>query len=257
MTENEYRELLTFLFERFIRPRIARVRRRYRHPFGDGYAYYLDHAVRAGQLLRFVETYCHDNDEIYNTFTLEGLSGAVSETGGSLRFSIGLMEECGFLDACESHAQEIAEGLEAAYLPEVDKDFLRDMGSVNPEVELRTLVFAAKTSIHRNTQQPREVSIRQQLERSNERLEKQVAEFRKRAEAKNEGIEDVPKKTVRWFKALGQLVIGAGLSIENVALAAGYVHLPISPETQTWGAITSVTTGIGTILSGVGELRNE
>jgi hypothetical protein len=34
-------------------------------------------------------------------------------------------------------------------------------------------------------------------------------------------------------------------------------HLPVSPETQTWGAIASVATGIGTVLSGVGNLRNE
>lgn len=31
----------------------------------------------------------------------------------------------------------------------------------------------------------------------------------------------------------------------------------LSAETQTWGAIASVTTGIGTILNGVGDLRNE
>jgi hypothetical protein len=70
-------------------------------------------------------------------------------------------------------------------------------------------------------------------------------------------MKDRPKKSRRWFKGVGQIAQGSALSIADVALAIGVLHLPVSPETQSWGAIASVATGIGTILNGVGDLRNE
>jgi hypothetical protein len=69
--------------------------------------------------------------------------------------------------------------------------------------------------------------------------------------------QEIPKKPRRWFKALGQIAQGTAISIANVALAIGALKFPVSPETQTWGAMASVATGIGTVLSGVGDLRNE
>ena len=68
---------------------------------------------------------------------------------------------------------------------------------------------------------------------------------------------EVPKKSRRWFKGVGQIAQGSALSIADVALAIGVLKLPVSAETQTWGAIASVSTGIGTVLNGVGDLRNE
>jgi hypothetical protein len=69
--------------------------------------------------------------------------------------------------------------------------------------------------------------------------------------------EKTSKKSRRWFKGLGQIGQGAALSIANVALAVGVIRFPVSPETQTWGALASVATGIGTVLNGVGDLRSE
>ncbi|HEY6250872.1 MAG TPA: hypothetical protein VI685_13005, partial [Candidatus Angelobacter sp.] len=65
------------------------------------------------------------------------------------------------------------------------------------------------------------------------------------------------KKSRRWFKGLGQIAQGASLSIANVALAVGILKFPVSPETQTWGAVASVATGVATVLSGIGDLRGE
>jgi len=71
-----------------------------------------------------------------------------------------------------------------------------------------------------------------------------------------ESSQNAPKKSRRWFKGVGQVAQGSALSIANVALAIGVLKLPVSAETQTWGAIASVATGIGTVLNGVGDLRN-
>jgi hypothetical protein len=258
MTEAEYREFLSFLFERYVRPRMARVRHRYRHHMEDEFSYHFDQAVRSAQVLRFVESYCHDDEDAYRTFTLERLKNAVSETRYSFEFSNRIADEAGFLDACESHAREIADGLAVVHLPDAEKEVLREMGSLNPEVELRSLVYHAKVWIERSDHQSRDMGLRQQLRYGEEKLKEADTEFESHLKAKKEEPSvEVPKKSRPWFKALGQIGQGAALSIANVALAIGTLKLPVSPETRTWGAMASVATGIGTVLSGIGDLRNE
>lgn len=261
MSEAEYHEFLNFLFERYIRPRIAGVRHRYHHHFENEFSYHLDLAIRSAQLLRFIESYCHDNEDVYETFTFERLNSAVSQTSYSVEFCIRLIEDAGFLEACELHKQEIAEGLAIVQLPDADKDVLRGMGSPNPEIELRSLSHRAKRWLEKDDRQAREAGLRQELLYVSEKLKEAHADFEKldkllKAEKEQQGKE-VPKKSRRWFKGLGQVAQGTALSIANVALAVGTLNLPVSPETQTWGAIASVATGVGTILNGFGELRNE
>lgn len=258
MTETEYREFLSFLFERYVRPRLNRVRDRHRHHFEDDFSYHLNQAVRSAQILRFIESYCQDTEDVYRTFRLERLKNAVSDTRYSLEFSNRLVDEAGFLDACESHTREIAGGLEAAQLPDVDKDVLREMASINPEVELRSLVYQAKILLVRCDRQSHDIGLRQDLRYAEEKLKEADTEFEKHVAAHDgESVKEIPKKSRRWFKGLGQISQGAALSIANVALAIGTLKLPVSPETQTWGAMASVATGVGTVLSGIGDLRNE
>jgi hypothetical protein len=258
MTDDEYREFLTFLFEHYVRPRITRVRRHFNHHMMDEWQYHLDQATRAAQILRFIESYCDDDDDAYRTFTVERLARAVSNTRNSLDFSNRTTEEAGFLDAFEDHMREILAHLQASHLPDAEREVLRDMGSPNPEVELRALVYQARASSDRVEQSARELPIRKQLEYAAERLKKDEIDFEEMKKEDNEKRPvQAPKRSRRWFKGLGQIAQGSALSIANVALAVGVLHFPVSPETQTWGAVASVSTGIGTVLNGVGDLRNE
>jgi len=256
MTDDEYREFLAFLFEHYVRQRLPRVRRRFHHHMMEEWHYHLDQAVQAAQVLRFIETHCDDVEDIYRTFTLERLGRAVSDTRSSLDFSTRIAEEAGFLDAFEDHTRDILAGLQPHHLPEVDKDVLREMGSVNPDVEIRALVLRAKASGERASQLSRELRVRDQLKQASERLGEAQDQFTPGGKAAAAPVE-APKKSRRWFKGLGQIAQGAAFSIANIALAVGALKFPVSPETQTWGAIASVATGIGTVLSGVGDLRNE
>jgi hypothetical protein len=218
----------------------------------------LDQAVRSAQVFRFIETHCDDDQDAYTTFTIERLKHAVSETRYSVEFRNRVVGEAGFLDACESHTREIAAGLAPDHLPDADKDLLREIGSPNPEVELRALVYLAKSSLETSDRQFRDRGLKQELRDLEERLKTADAEFETHVNAKEEKpSQEIPKKPRRWFKALGQISQGAAISIANVALAIGALKFPVSPETQTWGAVASVATGIGTVLSGVGDLRNE
>jgi hypothetical protein len=258
MNEQEYAEFMSYLFERYVRPRLPRLRRRMFHHMEDEFHYHLDQAERSARVLRFIESYCDDDEDAYRTFTIERLSRAVSDTRSSLSFSNRITEEGGFLDAYESHETEILYGLQPGHLPEADKEILRELGSINPDVELRGLVYAAKARVRKVDRQYREVPVRQELKNCEKELEQAEQIFRKGSETKEvEPSQDVPKKSRRWFKGVGQIAQGSALSIADVALAIGVLKLPVSAETQTWGAIASVATGIGTVLNGVGDLRNE
>lgn len=257
MTDQEYREFLEFLFERYARPRLPHVRQRFHHHMMEEWDYQMDKAARAAHVLRFIESYCEDDDDVYRTFTGERLARAVSDTRYSFDFSNRTVAEAGFLDALEDHGREILAGLEAKHLPDADREVLKDMGSVNPEVELRVLVSLARSMSERFNRSRQEIPIRQELRAMSERLERAEELFAEDTKEKNIGPGEKPKKSRRWFKGLGQIAQGASLSIANVALAIGVLKFPVSPETQTWGAVASVATGVSTVLSGIGDLRNE
>jgi len=256
MNDQEYAEFMNYLFERYVRPRIPRLRSHLDHHMKDDVHYHLGEAERSARILRFIESDCDDDGDIYGTFKVERLARAISETRYSLSFSNRITEEGGFLEAYEEHETEILQGLQPEHLPKEDKEILREMGSMNPEAEIRGLVYLAKARLRKVERQNREVSVRQELKNCAQELDQAEQKIRKGLEMK-ELEPEVPKKSRRWFKGLGQIAQGSALSIADVALAIGVLKLPVSAETQTWGAIASVTTGIGTVLNGVGDLRNE
>lgn len=258
MTDEEYREFLAILVRRHVQSRLPRVRRRFHHHMMEEWHYHLNEVERAVRVLRFIEDNCDEGDDVYQVFTVQRVANAISETRWSLDFSNRTVEEAGFLDAFEPHSEEILAGLRPEHLPEIDKQVLKDMGSPDADAELAELVFRARANRERAQRLSRELSTREQLRQVAEqvgRVQKEFEDFRS-SEAERPASE-APKKSRRWFKGLGQIGQGAALSIANVALAVGAIQFPVSPETQTWGALASVATGIGTVLNGVGELRNE
>lgn len=257
MDDHEYTEFMSYLFERYVRPRLPRVRRHLDHHMKDDFHYHLGQAERSARILRFIESECDDDGDIYGTFKVERLARVISDTRYGLSFSNRITEEGGFLDAYESHETEILGGLQPDHLPKEDKEILRDMGSINPDAELRGLVYLAKARVRNVKRQNREVSIRQELKNCEQELDQAEQKFRKGLEMKEPELNQIPKKSRRWFKGVGQIAQGSALSIADVALAIGVLKLPVSAETQSWGALASVVTGIGTLLNGVGDLRNE
>jgi hypothetical protein len=258
MNDQEYADFMSYLFERHVRPRMSRLRSRLDHHMKEEVHYHLDKAERSARIFRFIESYRDDSEDVYQTFTPEVLARSTADVRYSLSFNTRITEEGGFLDAYEEHEHEILSCLKPEHLPEADKEIIREIGSVNPDVELRSLVYAAKERSHKRERQNHEVSVRQELRNFEKQLDQAEQSFRRVAELKEpEMIKDRPKKSRRWFKGVGQIAQGSALSIADVALAIGILKFPVSAETATWGALASVATGIGTVLSGIGDLRNE
>jgi hypothetical protein len=173
MTANdEYLEFLDFLFAKFVRPRIPRVRHRFHHHLEDEWYYHLDQVQRAAQVLRYIESYCVDDKDVYRTFTEEKLLSTVADTRYSLEFSNRVAEEAGFVDAFEAYSGEILAGLHPDHLPGDDKEVLKQMGSLNPDVEIRLLVQRAKTWRSSSDHILRNGSVSNQLRYVEEQLAK-------------------------------------------------------------------------------------
>lgn len=257
MTDDEYREFLAILVRRHVQPRLPRLRRRFHHHMMEEWHYHLDQAERSVRVLRFIEENCDEGDNVYDTITPARVARAISETKYSLDFSNRTLEESGFLDAFEPHMAEILDGLRPEHLPHMDREVIRETGSPDADAELAELVHRARAYRTRAERISQEVSTRQQLSHVAERVARIEKEFEEYNAKSSDEPREPPKKSRRWCKGLGQIGQGAALSIANVALAVGVIQFPVSPETQTWGALASVATGIGTVLSGVGELRNE
>src|SRR5258708_3228529 len=68
MTDQEYAEFMSYLFERYVRPRLPRVRRHLDHHMKDNVHYHLGQAERSARILRFIESDCDDDGDIYGTF---------------------------------------------------------------------------------------------------------------------------------------------------------------------------------------------
>jgi ferric-dicitrate binding protein FerR (iron transport regulator) len=130
------------------------------------------------------------------------------------------------------------------------------MGSTNPEADLRGMIYVVKRRKEERRQMSREIPVSRQLERAEEELARTRKQFEESAEEEENNTE-APKKSRRWFKGLGQIAQGAAISIADIGIAIGMLHFPVSPETQTLGALVSTATGVGTVLNGIGELRNE
>ena len=256
MNDREYRDFLKFVFERYVRPRRLRMARRFRHHMEEEWLFHLDRAENTARLLRFIEQECDNPDEIYRTFTRERVARAIGDVSDSMRFADRVMRDGGYYDALDAFGPEIIAGLRPKHLPKYDDDILRDCGSPDPAAERRGLVNLARRRLEREAKWTNETTIAVRLNHSVDELAEENSAFQKAKGADGPDTEP-PKKPRRWFKGLGQIAQGAALSIADVAVAAGALHVPVSPETQTWGAIVSVVTGIGTILNGIGDLRGE
>jgi hypothetical protein len=92
-------------------------------------------------------------------------------------------------------------------------------------------------------------------------IEEELAMLRRNSDVPTEGPrqqldeeEAAKRKPRRWWKGIGQIVQGAGISLGDAAVAAGFGAAGVAPA---WAALVSVTVGVGTIMAAIGDLRDE
>jgi len=256
MEEQEYKKFLSHLFNEGVS--VRQHRHRHFHEEDDFY-YRLHEMIHAMPVINYINRYCRELDDsgIYRTFTLGKLRSTVTAVEQGIAFHNRVAREGGYLSVVDDNFEEIVDGIKSEHLPSEDFLLLRELGSKDPDQEMAAIIYLLKSRKMKYVNYTQEVRISRQLEQLQERLSKDRDLFQEIKEGENNNIKPPKRPGRRWFKALGHICRGAAISVANIALASELLPLPVSPETKTWGSIVSVTTGIGDILNGIGELRNE
>jgi len=245
MSNEEYKDFLKYIFNEYIQPRIHRIGRYWDHP--EMWRNKWRALKRAIDVVNYINKHCEDSEDIYRTFTLERLRRAVDEVEDGVRWNNQLAKEVGFLDAFDTYYDEIIGGLEAELFPESEYELLKDLGFQNPRSDIRAIVYALKAK-KKLRSSCNKFSVSHSLNNTTTKLSEVKEKFKESDTKKLE--KERLEKSRRWFMGLGQIGQGAALSIGDIALAAGALQFPVSPETQTWGALVSASTGVGMILNG-------
>lgn len=257
MNDDEYRAFLSFVFDTYVRPRLHVVMHHF-GPMGERFEYEIDRMRRAAQLARFIQAFSDNDDDVYSTLRGDRIANTVDDVGNVVSRSARVLDETGFVDALNAHYDEIVDGLSVEHLPKSEASLLRELGSEDPQRDLMAVIFIMRSRRNKRFQADR-TRVEQDLSRVAKELSEAGQQIQEAAQ-KMQGFADVPphvRKPRRWFKGLGQIAQGTAVSLANVGLAIGWLHFPVSAETQTWGSLASVTTGIGMVAAGAGDLRGE
>lgn len=249
MDEKEYEKFMTYLYNEYVKSQSKRRFRKHFHYMDSGnFDWEWERLVKVSNLLRYINHHCTDEDEIYRTIQNERIAQLPEELRNGARTNRHMLVESGFLEAIDAYYDEIVKGMKVEHMPPQEIEVMRQLGSSDPEAELSALVYIVKSKSN-SKYSCNELKVSQQLESLEQKLEQQIQGLQE--------LKDVPKKSRRWFKGLGQIAQGSALSIANIGLAMGAISIPVAAETAGWGAIVSSITGVGMVLNGVGEFRGE
>lgn len=259
MDKSEYEEFVEHVFHEHIENRLARIRSRImRHRLDDELQYHVDELSKAIRAIRLIKEYADDDETISRSFTPEMLDRTLSRVEQGTRFNNRVVAETEIVDVIQDYFGEIVEGMKVDHFPKEDFEILRQSGSADPRREVVAMIHLVKSRKERFIQESRNVRFGQRLTQGVERIE----EIRKALPKEPPSKQNEPSRrnnVVRraTFKGIGSIAQGAMLTITDLTLAAGLWSVSLPVETTTVGAVVSATTGVGMILTGIGELRGE
>lgn len=174
------------------------------------------------------------------------------------------MDRAGFLHLLDDHLDVVMRSVRSSGLPEDEAAVLEALGFPELATDIEVLVDLLGDEWRSGS--PRAQVVTRELGRrsASGALDSAIAAIEQHREERREGRDadaprdlPEPKKERRWWKGLGQVVQGASIAVADVGMAVGAFKFPVSPETQTYGAVVSVAAGVGTIMNGVGDLWGE
>lgn len=253
---NTYDEFVKHIYYEHLEKHLAPWKRRHWHHLED-MGYNITGLTSSLRAIRFLQDYAGDEDDLSGVFTPETLRKVVERVKYGVQENNHIVVDTGIADVLQDYLKEIVEGMTVEHFPQADFEILREAGSSDARREIGATVHLMKSrkedwfrfkSDHRFSR--RLVQAREEMERITESLPKELA----KTEDQNRN-RPVVKRAV--FKGIGSIGQGALLTLTDVSLLAGIWGTSISPDTTTVGAVVSITSGIGLILTGVGELRGE
>jgi hypothetical protein len=233
MDKSDYEEFVDYIYHEHIENRLARIRSRI-----------MRHRL--------------DDETISRSFTPEMLDRTLSRVEQGARFNNRIVAETEIADIIQDYFGEIVDGMKVDHFPREDFEVLRQSGSSDPRREVVAMIHLVRSRKERFIQESRNVRFGQRLTQGAERIE----EIRKALPKESPSQQNEPNKRNNvvkraTFKGIGAIAQGTMLTITDLTLAAGLWSVSLPAETTTVGAVVSATTGVGMILTGIGELRGE
>jgi hypothetical protein len=250
MTKEEWRQLVKEIYYQSIEPKFRRHMKHF-HPFElyERYPYDVQRIIKALRVIRFINENFDDEDDLTNAFTKEYLESVFNDLENGISLNNRLILDTEIVPIIEEFFDEICSLMEADDLPEQDYEALRQSGSRDPKSEIQLSILKIK---HK-----REIIVKRNKERSLYYRVKESKEIvkEKKSRIKESNSNQPPKRKI--FKGIGSIAKGTLLTTVDATLIAGVWSLPLSTETTSVGAVVSITTGLGDIFNGVGEIRGE
>ena len=232
--------------------------------FDDVFAYEFDCLARAWRVVRAL-----DNGIDPGAFTDEFMRRTMQYTEQAVKWSSEVLREVDLLALLDHQYDLMAEHLRLTDLPPQELPILAAHGFDIVESDLIRVVYRVRRTA--DPRRHREITPSGAFSRAQESLQEAQSVFTQNeagqrryalalAEAEDgqsRRPEPPERKQPRVFKGLGQLVQGAAMTLADVGLAVGAFPFPVSPETQSWGALASITAGVGSVMNGIGDLRGE
>jgi len=250
---SDYEEFIKYIFDEHIRPRLRRMGH-WMH-FRQDAEYEIDRLSKSMRTLRLIKDYTESDDDISRTFTPEMLNRTLENIYHGVRFNNRLVADTEIADIIQDYFGEIVDGMSVDHFPNEDFEVLQQSGSPNPRREVTAIVHLIKSRKEQFIRGGDNVRFSRRLVQTSERIEKIWKSFP--VEPPQSGEPSSPAIKRATFKGIGSIVQGALITATDISLAAGWWSVPLPPETTSVGAVVSATSGIGMILTGIGELRGE
>lgn len=267
----EYEVYLKYLWKRDVQEPAMRYRRR-RHPleWDEEFEYPLSELAAANRILDAMSSIY----DPYEVFRARALANLLRQARNGVGANTQMLDELGLLRTLDAEYSVIATRMRVEDLPTGEDEVLRVYGFDDVADNLPGVIYVVRAHASERSGF-QELSVSQELRRLAERLDaaaadhdrlEQIEDEIRVSRAQNErpqvsaelaAEQGSRRKERRWWKGIGQIVQGAAMSLADAGLAVGALKFKVGDEAKTWGALVSVTAGVGTILSGIGDLRGE
>ena len=251
----DYEEFVKYVFHEHIEKRLSRIRRDWGHHLDR--EYFLASLLRATRNVRFIRDYAERDEDIRESFMPEFLKGTVRQIRYGVEMNNRFTVDTGIADVIQDYFGEIVDGIDVDYFPKEDMDVLQQSGSTDPRRDITAFVYLIKSRKEQFLRDGKEVRFSGVLVETVKRIERIEMSLPEEPPTPNEPATKQPTVKCAIFKGLGSIAQGTLMTATNLTLAAGLWSIPLPVETTSLGAVVSATTGIGTILTGIGELRGE
>lgn len=252
-----YEEFIQHIYYEHIEKHLAPWKRRHWHHLDD-LGYEISELTRSLRAIRFVQNYAQDDEHFGGVLTPETHQNILDRIKYGLQSNNRIVVDTGVADVLQDYLKEIVEGMTVKLFPQADFDVLREAGSADARREIAAIVYLMKSRKENWIRFKNDYRFSRRLKEAGEEIERVAATLPKESPNSQVQKNDRPVTVKRAvFKGIGSIGQGALLTLTDVSLLAGMWGTGLSAETTTVGAVISITSGIGMILTGVGELRGE